>query len=296
MMQTDCSADFDHWKKHFETVLDKRLPAADADPSPLHSAMRYASISGGKRIRPMLVYSSGQSQKLSTEHLDDIACAIELIHAYSLIHDDLPAMDDDDLRRGRATCHIEFDEATAILAGDALQALAFQTLAEAIPDRPQTGVRLIERLSQACGSSGMAGGQMLDLEATGKTFEIDKLEHVHLLKTGALIRFSVTAPALAAGSNPKIIETLDQFGYCVGLGFQIRDDILDVTGDISRIGKTTNADAYRNKPTFPSLIGLDASQKRAEALRDEALSCLEKIEGNTQTLAWLAEYMISRNH
>ena len=294
-MQTDRPADFDRWQKRFETVLDKRLPAADSDPRLLHSAMRYASLSGGKRIRPMLVYASGQSQALSTDYLDDIACAIELIHAYSLIHDDLPAMDDDDLRRGRPTCHIEFDEATAILAGDALQALAFQTLAEAFPDKPSTGIRLVERLSQACGSNGMAGGQMLDLSATGKTIDIDKLEHVHLLKTGALIRFSVTAPALAAGSSSETIETLDQFGFCVGLGFQIRDDILDVTGDISRIGKTTNADAHRNKPTFPSLIGLDASHKRAEALRDQALNCLGQIEGNTQSLVWLADYMISRN-
>jgi farnesyl diphosphate synthase len=295
-MQTECSEGIEAWRKRFEAVLDKRLTATDFKPTLLHSAMRYSSLSGGKRIRPMLVYASGQALKLTPEKLDEIACAIELIHAYSLIHDDLPAMDDDDLRRGRPTCHIEFNEATAILAGDALQALAFQTLAAATPDSPETAIKLIGRLSIACGSNGMAGGQMLDLAATGKTLKVNQLEHVHLLKTGALIRFSVTAPALAADSSPEILQTLDRFGYCVGLGFQIRDDILDVTGEIAEIGKTTNADADRNKPTYPSLIGLDASHQRAEELRDEALGCLEEIHGNTRTLAWLADYMISRNH
>ena len=285
----------DLWRQRFEIVLEQRLPAADLEPHLLHEAMRYSSLCGGKRIRPMLVYASGRAVGLSPDNLDAVATAVELIHAYSLIHDDLPAMDDDDLRRGRATCHLAFDEATAILAGDALQALAFQTLTDDLQRLPKVAVQLVSNLAKACGSSGMAGGQMLDLQAVGQTPDILELEHIHELKTGALIRIAVVAPAWIAHSDPSTTSALDKFGSCVGLGFQIRDDILDVTGDTVSMGKSTHADAERDKPTFPALIGLDASQRRAAKLRDEALSCLQGLTGDTTTLAWLAEYMISRD-
>jgi geranylgeranyl pyrophosphate synthase len=257
--------------------------------------MRYSSLSGGKRIRPMLVYASGHALGLKAEKLKAIACSVELIHAYSLIHDDLPAMDDDELRRGRATCHIQFDEATAILAGDALQALAFQTLADELAGQPKVAIRLVSELARACGSSGMAGGQMLDLLASGKSPNINQLEHIHELKTGALIRTCVVAPGIVAGSTNTVLRTLDHFGYCVGLGFQIQDDILDVTGDPENLGKSINADAERNKPTFPALIGVDASRARAGELRDAALASLETLDGDVSILAWLADYMISRD-
>ena len=271
------------------------LPAADLEPQLLHQAMRYSSLCGGKRIRPMLVYACGQAVGLEPEKLDAVACAVELIHAYSLIHDDLPAMDDDDLRRGRATCHLAFDEATAILAGDALQALAFGTLTDDLSQTPAIAVQLVSNLALACGSSGMAGGQMLDLQAVGQTLDIAQLERIHELKTGALIRFAVVAPAWIARASSDIIETLDRFGGHVGLGFQIRDDILDVTGDTLSMGKSAHADAERDKPTFPSLIGLEASHRRANKLRDKALTCLEELPGDTSVLGWLAAYMISRD-
>lgn len=283
------------WQERFESVLEQKLPAADLQPLFLHQAMRYSSLNGGKRIRPMLVYACGLTVGLGPERLDAVASAVELVHAYSLIHDDLPAMDNDDLRRGRATCHLAFDEATAILAGDALQALAFQTLAEDVHMLPDVAVHLIRQLASACGSGGMAGGQMLDLQAVEQEPDITELEHIHELKTGALIRTAVLAPAWIAGSDPDTLKTLDQFGRLVGLGFQIRDDILDVTGDTVNMGKSAHADEELGKPTFPSLIGLEASCQRATNLRDEALVCLESLKGDTSVLAWLANYMISRD-
>ena len=284
------------WQQRFESVLEGILPSADIEPQFLHRAMRYSALCGGKRIRPMLVYACGHCFGLPLERLDSIASAVELIHAYSLIHDDLPAMDDDDLRRGQATCHLAFDEATAILAGDALQALAFRTLASDDRLAPAVVVQLLDNLATACGSGGMAGGQMLDLQAVGQTLEISQLEHIHDLKTGALIRAAVQAPGFVAGSDPDTLCMLARFGGCVGLGFQIRDDILDVTGDTVSLGKSAHADAERDKPTFPSLIGLEASHQRAAGLRDQALACLEDIRGDTTILAWLATYMISRDH
>ena len=293
--QTDPAALVTAWRQRFESVLDQRLPAAGLEPQLLHQAMRYSSLCGGKRVRPMLVYACGHAVGLRPEKIDSVACAVELIHAYSLIHDDLPAMDDDDLRRGRATCHLAFDEATAILAGDALQALAFGTLMDDLPQPPNVVLKLVSHLAWACGSSGMAGGQMLDLQAVGQTLNIEELEHIHELKTGALIRFAVVAPAWIAHSSSDTVAALDRFGSYVGLGFQIRDDILDVTGDTLSMGKSAHSDAERDKPTFPSLIGLDASHQRASQLRDEALACLEGLAGDTSVLSWLADYMISRN-
>jgi farnesyl diphosphate synthase len=294
-LPTDASAIVARWQQQFENELSRQLETSAPEPDRLHQAMRYSSLSGGKRIRPMLVYASGHALGLKAEKLKAIACSVELIHAYSLIHDDLPAMDDDELRRGRATCHIQFDEATAILAGDALQALAFQTLADELAGQPEVAIRLVSELARACGSSGMAGGQMLDLLASGKSPNINQLEHIHELKTGALIRTCVVAPGIVAGSNDTVLRTLDHFGYCVGLGFQIQDDILDVTGDPENLGKSINADAEHNKPTFPALIGLAASRARARELRDVALVALETLDGDVSILAWLADYMISRD-
>jgi len=295
MTPTDPAKAVEAWRLHFEVILDQKLPKADLAPQVLHEAMRYSSLCGGKRIRPMLVYGAGHAVGVSPDKLDSVACAVELIHVYSLIHDDLPAMDDDELRRGQPTCHLAFDEATAILAGDALQALAFHTLTDSMDHQPDVAVELVRNLASACGSSGMAGGQVLDLQAVGEIPDIQELEHIHALKTGALIRSAVVAPAWVARASADTREALDQFGGLVGLGFQIRDDILDVTGDSVTMGKSAHADAQRDKPTFPSLIGLEASQQRAAVLRDEALACLNRLSGDTSILAWLAEYMISRN-
>lgn len=286
---------FAHWRQHFERVLGDSLPSTETPPKTLHQAMHYSALSGGKRIRPLLVYASGHALELDLEKLDSMASAVELIHAYSLIHDDLPAMDDDDLRRGRPTCHLAFDEATAILAGDALQALSFQVLTDDWQDNLDIIAPLVSGLAKACGSAGMAGGQMLDLQAVGQAMDINQLEQIHALKTGELIRMSAVAPAWIAKSEPFIFNSLQAYGECVGLGFQIHDDILDVTGDTTSLGKQALADQARNKPTFPSLIGLDASIARAKALYEQAMASLERLPGDTRPLQWLAEYMISRD-
>jgi len=283
------------WQDRFESILDQRLPGTDQNPAVLHEAMRYSALAGGKRFRPVLVYASGKALGLEMEQLDPVACAAELIHAYSLIHDDLPAMDDDDLRRGRPTCHRAFDEATAILAGDALQALAFEILANELPQESASSLKLINAIAGACGSTGMAGGQALDLAAVGTRIELAQLETMHRLKTGALIQASVVAPCILAGLNSSTHEQFSIYGQCIGLAFQIHDDILDVTGDSQLIGKSTQADAALDKPTFPSVLGLEASRERALSLRNESLKALEGIEGDTSALAWLADYVISRD-
>jgi len=283
------------WQQHFESVLDQCLPAVSVAPAILHEAMRYSALAGGKRFRPVLVYAAGKAFGLPMERLDPLACAIELIHTYSLIHDDLPAMDDDDLRRGRPTCHRAFDEATAILAGDALQALAFEILASELPDQPGTNLRLIRELTTACGSTGMAGGQALDLGAVGKRISQSELETMHRLKTGALLQLAVTAPCLLADADADTLKRFSDFGDCIGLAFQIHDDILDVTGDSTLTGKSSQADAALNKPTFPSVVGLEESQRRAIALKDKAIANLEGFHGDTSTLAWLADYVVSRD-
>lgn len=283
------------WQAHFDAVLESRLPQKDREPAQLHSAMRYSALSGGKRFRPVLVYASGTALGLDTDQLDPLATAIELIHAYSLIHDDLPAMDNDDMRRGRATCHRAFDEATAILAGDALQALAFEVLALSLPAGRKSSLRVIRTIAEACGSTGMAGGQALDLAAVGRTIDLEALKTMHRLKTGALIRSSVTSPCELAETDGRVRKHMEAFGDYVGLSFQVHDDILDVTGDSALTGKNTLADFALRKPTFPSILGLDESRRYAATLRDRALDELENVPGDTSTLAWLAEYVISRD-
>ena len=282
-----------------EKVLDRWLPDADKPPARLHAAMRYAVLGGGKRLRPLLIYAGGEVLGVAPERLDGPAAAVELIHAYSLIHDDLPAMDNDDLRRGRPTCHRAFDEATAILAGDALQVQAFLILAED-PDMqvtPAARVNMIRSVAIASGSAGMAGGQAMDLAAAGSTLTLAELELMHIHKTGALIRASVL---LAAQSVPGLaaekLAALDHYAKCIGLAFQIQDDILDVAGETESLGKQTGADASRNKPTFPSLLGLAESRRRAEDLHLQALAALSPFGEAAEPLRWISEYIITRQN
>jgi farnesyl diphosphate synthase len=259
--------------------------------------MRYSALSGGKRIRPLLVYAAGQAAGVAPERLDVPACAVELIHAYSLVHDDLPAMDDDDLRRNQPTCHKAFDEATAILVGDALQTLAFQVLCcnGELQCDADTRLKMLETLSRASGSRGMAGGQAIDLEAVGKELNLAELEILHIHKTGALIRAAVR---LATLLNPDIgkekIQALDRYAKCVGLAFQIRDDILDVEGETEILGKTQGKDLAQDKPTYPALLGLNGAREKAEELLQESLQCLSDFAEEADPLRWIAEYIIGR--
>jgi len=292
---TEAAIEVTAWQDRFESVLEQRLLPESRNPALLHRAMRYASLAGGKRFRPALVYASGKALGLAANELDPIAAAIEIIHAYSLIHDDLPAMDDDDLRRGRPTCHKAFDEATAILAGDALQALAFEVLASELSPASANSLAVINTIARACGSVGMAGGQVLDLSAVGQKISEQQLTTMHRLKTGALITAAVMAPGILSGAAGETLVHLSSFGECIGLAFQVHDDILDVTGNSELTGKSTLADAALNKPTFPSVLGLDKSRKRAHDLRDEAIFHLQHISGDTDSLAWLANYVISRD-
>jgi geranylgeranyl pyrophosphate synthase len=286
-------------QERLEQALDRWIPAARTHPGRLHEAMRYSALGGGKRVRPVLVHAGGQAMGADVSRLDGPACAVELIHVYSLIHDDLPAMDDDDLRRGKPTCHKAFDEAMAILAGDAMQALAFQILATdpaMIPD-PARRLRMIEILSRAAGSRGMAGGQAIDLGAVGQVLDIAQLEDMHVHKTGALIRASVLMGALSADTPDEgRLEQLDRFGKYIGLAFQIRDDILDVEGDTETLGKARGADAALNKPTYPALIGLDASREEARQLVDQALTALGDLGREADLLRWIARYIVERIH
>ena len=278
-------------------ALEQRLPAAELQPGELHRAMRYAVLGGGKRIRPLLVYLSGAAVGAPAESLDGPACAVELIHAYSLIHDDLPAMDNDDLRHGQPTCHKVFGEALAILAGDALQALAFQVIGQdtAMVADPATRLRMLGVLAQAAGSRGMAGGQAIDLAAVGRELSLVELENMHIHKTGALIRASVLLGALSRPDvDPVLLERLDRYAKCVGLAFQIRDDILDEIGDVTTLGKTTGADRALAKPTYPGLLGLEGAREHGRLLRDEALASLEAFGPSVEPLRALAAYMVER--
>lgn len=285
------------YQARIEKTLENWLPEASINPSRLHEAMRYSSLEGGKRVRPALTYLTGQVLGVAPAALDGPACAVELIHVYSLIHDDLPAMDDDALRRGKPTCHIQFDEATAILAGDALQALAFYILVHDpdMVDDARTRLQMVETLAQAGGSRGMAGGQAIDLAAVGKSVSLAELENMHIHKTGALIRASVRLGALSAPEiDSEIMERLDHYAKCVGLAFQIRDDILDVEGDTETLGKTQGADQALNKPTYPALLGMKEAKQRARDLHQEAIDSLSPLGEKSEPLRELAEYIINR--
>ena len=287
------------WRERTERALEKWLPDAATSPCRLHEAMRYSVLGGGKRVRPVLTYASGQAVGAQIEHLDAPACAVELIHAYSLIHDDLPAMDDDDLRRGQPTCHRAFDEATAILAGDALQSLAFHILCRGLPTSLPAEQRLtmVDTLAMAGGSRGMAGGQAIDLDAVGKQLSIAELENMHIHKTGALIRASVRLGALCRpGVETEQLEALDHYAKCIGLAFQVRDDILDEESDTETLGKTQGADRALNKPTYTSILGMDAARELLQELHDDAISRLDLFEDGAETLRWLARYIIDRQY
>jgi geranylgeranyl pyrophosphate synthase len=286
------------YQRRVEHALDRCLPATAEPPQRLHEAMRYATLDGGKRVRAALVYAAGEALGASVPLLDAPACAVELVHAYSLVHDDLPCMDDDDLRRGKPTCHRTYGEAAALLAGDALQTLAFQILAEDAALAvlaPAKRLQMIATLAAAAGSSGMAGGQAIDLAAVGKPMNADQLQEMHTRKTGALIHGSVMLGALATGNGtPAHLAALDRFGRVVGLAFQIVDDILDVEGDTQTLGKTARADAARNKPTYPAVLGMAAARQRARELHKEALESLAPFGDNGQILAALASFILER--
>jgi geranylgeranyl pyrophosphate synthase len=294
---TSLSARMESYRARIEQVLDRCLALPDAGTPRLREAMRYSTLGGGKRLRPALVYLTGESLGAALTDLDAPAAAVELIHVYSLVHDDLPAMDDDDLRRGRPTCHRAYDEATAILVGDALQALAFSVLADDSIGQVVSATRLsmIRTLAQAAGTAGMAGGQAVDLAAVGQTLSVDAVENMHRRKTGALIKGSVLLGAIGAGidSGPDF-QALTLFGDEIGLAFQIQDDILDVEGDAAVLGKTTGADAALSKPTYPSTVGLPAARDRARDLRDRAIGALAPLGARSGPLVELAQFVVSR--
>ncbi|NOX91711.1 MAG: (2E,6E)-farnesyl diphosphate synthase [Gammaproteobacteria bacterium] len=282
-----------------EKALQHWLPTTRVNPVLLHEAMRYSSLDGGKRVRPLLVYLTGQMLDVAPAALDGPACALELIHVYSLIHDDLPAMDNDELRRGKPTCHIQFDEATAILAGDALQSLAFYILAHDpdMVDKPALRLKMVESLALASGSRGMAGGQAMDLAAEGarQVMNLIELENMHIHKTGALIRASVKLGALSQPDiEPEQLEKLDHFAKCMGLAFQIRDDILDVEGNTETLGKPQGSDQARDKATYPSLLGMAEAKRRADELHQEAIDSLSHWGEAAQPLRDIAGYIIHR--
>ena len=280
-----------------ETALDQILPPVSVQPSRLHEAMRYTVLAGGKRIRPLLAYAAGEALGLEAALLDRPACAVEMIHAYSLIHDDLPAMDDDDLRRGRPTCHRAFDEATAILAGDALQTLAFQALAEAPGLSAESRVGMVSALARAAGARGMVGGQAMDLEAEGSPLDLVQLENIHIHKTGALIRVSVQMGVLAHGGlDADKAERLDHYAKCLGLAFQIQDDVLDVEGDTAQIGKTAGRDQALNKATYPALVGLAEAKAMANQLITEAIESVAIFGERAQPLVWIANALLGRKN
>ena len=286
-------------RERVEAALERWLPESGIPPVRLHEAMRYAALAGGKRVRPVLVYGTGQALGLDPTGLDAPACAVELIHAYSLVHDDLPAMDDDDLRRGRPTCHKAYDEATALLVGDALQTLAFYALAhdEAMPCGPAARLQMVETLALASGSRGMAGGQAIDLAAVGHEIDLAELENMHIHKTGALIRASVRLAVLCAEAiDAAQAENLDHYAKCIGLAFQIRDDVLDVEGDTATLGKPQGSDAGLAKPTYPSLLGLAESKRLAEELCDDAVASLAGLGEGAEPLRQLARYIVARSH
>jgi farnesyl diphosphate synthase len=325
-----------HWRQRADAALEEALRAHTLDDTRLQAAMRHAALLGGKRMRPLLVYATGRMLGADDPALDAPASAVELIHAYSLVHDDLPAMDDDDLRRGRPTCHKAFDEATAILAGDSLQVLAFQLLAALDDDALRRGqptvhvaydeatailagdalqtlafrqlaeaiapaevrIAMVRELAVASGALGMCGGQAFDIDATGRGGDIDlrELERLHAMKTGALLRCAVRLGALAGGADATAHAALDRYAEALGLAFQIRDDLLDIEADSATLGKTAGKDAAQNKATFPALLGIDGSRARLAHLREAMREAIAPFGGDAATLAELARMAVERRH
>ena len=283
------------WRTRVEAALDAALPDPAQDPRRLHAAMRHGVLNGGKRMRPLLVYATGSALGASDAALDAAAVAVELVHCYSLVHDDLPAMDDDALRRGQPTVHVAFDEATAILAGDALQALAFEQLATA-PLAADVRIAMLAELARAAGVAGMCGGQALDIDATGRAIDLPALERLHALKTGALLRCAVRLGALAGQAAPAQAAALDRYAEALGLAFQIRDDLLDIEGDAATLGKTAGKDQAQDKATFPALLGSAASHARLQALSAQMQAALGALAIETGALVRLARQVVERHH
>ena len=278
-----------------EAALARFLPPADSLPHRLHDAMRYATLGGGKRVRPLLAFAAGELTDAAPEHLDVVACAVEMIHAYSLVHDDLPCMDDDVLRRGRPTCHVEYDEPTALLVGDSLQTLAFELIAAQPLGDARQQLEMIALLAHASGSRGMAGGQAIDLASVGTALSQPELELMHALKTGALIRAAVMLGALCGRPlSADERNSLDRFAKRAGLLFQVVDDILDCTASTATLGKTAGKDEAADKPTYVALLGLDAARTYAEELRTEALSALSMFGERAGRLIQLADFICHR--
>lgn len=294
--------DFAQWSRelaaNFERVLERLLPAPAGEPKRLHDAMRYATLGGGKRVRPMLAHAAGLVTDANTERINIVAAAVEIIHAYSLAHDDLPCMDDDILRRGRPTVHVEFDEATALLAGDALQALAFELMSvHRLADEAAEQLKMLQIFSHACGSHGMAGGQAIDLANVGKQITLPELEYMHILKTGALIRASVLLGAMCGTPlEAARMERLDHYGKCVGLAFQVVDDILDCESNTEQLGKTAGKDKDANKPTYVSLMGMTGAKAFADELLHDALASLSSFGAEAARLREIAEFIVRRQH
>lgn len=291
------------WMQQRQARLERTL--SDVMPLPkettlssnsLLEAMRYSTLNGGKRLRALLVYATGEALGSSLSSLDTPACAIELIHAYSLVHDDMPAMDNDDLRRGRPTCHKAYGEATALLVGDALQSLAFEILSKQTIDAQQK-INMIRALATSAGAKGMAGGQATDLASVGKQLNLEQLQAMHELKTGALIQASVKLGALTCAQiDNHALEKLDLFAQCIGLAFQVQDDVLDVISDTDTLGKAQGADIALNKPTYPSLLGLEAAKQKATDLIDKAMAILDDLPYDTRALSALAQFVVQRSH
>ncbi len=292
-------SDFSNWVStqqiRFEEVLKRLLPQADATPQRLHAAMRYSVLEGGKRVRPLLAYAAGKLSGAPIERVEIAAAAVELIHAYSLVHDDMPCMDDDVLRRGKPTCHVEYDEATALLVGDALQSLAFQLLSEHhLSDDAARQLQMVKLLAVASGSRGMAGGQAIDLASVGKQLTLPELEQMHIHKTGALIRAAILLGAYCGNLDQAQIDKLDHYGKCIGLAFQVVDDVLDSEADTATLGKTAGKDADNDKPTYVTLLGVPAARKMAEELHREALDTLVEFGAPARRLRDLADFIVMR--
>jgi farnesyl diphosphate synthase len=294
------SADFKNWARdrqaRLETFLEAKLPAANYAPEQLHDAMRYAVLGGGKRVRPLLAFAASELNRADETRVTVVAAAIELIHAYSLVHDDMPCMDNDVLRRGKPTCHVKYDEASALLTGDSLQSLAFQLLAEhCLTDAPQVQLEMIKQLAQASGSRGMAGGQAVDLESVGKTLTLPDLEFMHIHKTGALIRAAVMLGARCGSSlSDKQLDSLDRFAKYIGLAFQVVDDVLDAQATTATLGKTAGKDAQDNKPTYVSILGVSQAREMADTLRRDAFDALECFGEAAARLRQVTDFIIQR--
>ncbi|NHZ65179.1 polyprenyl synthetase family protein [Massilia genomosp. 1] len=293
------SGPFDEWMKtvqaRAEEALGALLPPAELVPHKLHEAMRYTVLGGGKRVRPLLVFASGALFGADAHALARAAAAVEMIHAYSLVHDDMPCMDDDDLRRGKPTVHVAYDEATALLVGDALQSQAFLALAEGMDIPATRQVAMLRLLAHAAGSSGMCGGQAIDLDSVGISLTLEQLEQMHQLKTGALLRASVVLGALAgADVGPDQMRALDAYARAIGLAFQVVDDVLDATADSATLGKTAGKDAAANKPTYVSILGLEPSRVLAEKLRNDAHDALAPFGDKADRLRQLADLIVQR--